>query len=162
MYASFVHCSSHSLLMILCNKKVHHISVGYLTHDNIQLYQKSIVNSRIKIIIGYSFFNICLREFVQIDILYCQTTGRPVQSLHLVVGAVAASARYLDFGGPDPVQRLADTMSAPRSFISCIADVILKEILVDSPSPEGVSQPKKRKITHVSTQTKLIKRRFLK
>lgn len=74
-----------------------------------------------------------------------------MQSLHLVVGAVVASARYMAFSEADPAPRLANLTSAPPSFISCIADVILKEILVDSSSSEDVSQPKKRKITHINT-----------
>lgn len=69
-----------------------------------------------------------------------------MQSLHLVVGAVLASARCMGFGGPDTARRLAYKASAPHTLISCIADVILTEILVDSPSPDGASEPKKRKI----------------
>lgn len=70
-----------------------------------------------------------------------------MQSLHLVVGAVVASARYMGFE-PDPAQRLAAKTSAPHSYISCIADVVIAEMLVDSsPAPDGGSEAKKRKIT---------------
>lgn len=60
-------------------------------------------------------------------------------SIHLVVGAVGASARYMRYSGADPVEMLGAMTRVPQCYISCIADGIVAELFADSPTPEGES-----------------------
>ncbi|XP_062527540.1 uncharacterized protein LOC101742079 isoform X2 [Bombyx mori] len=70
-----------------------------------------------------------------------------LRTLHLTAGAVMATVQYYELTGLDPVGKLASITRVPATFITCIADFIIKYL--DEEDLPYLPMPRKRKFSEV-------------